>query len=317
MTVQPTTRTIFDASAYLDEELAIQDLMACDGISEDKVLERYDADQIGYHLSEMREGDYYDEFEQLAGFLEGWSDADRGANPNHGNRLVSRGTVWRWDGPSSGLAVHDRLANALDTSSIRLGLDNPLADCEIGRIADENGRLLVTGHHHDGMASIEIRQLTSEGERILAGLGEGGLITGAGVSAMGRTYRSGQEQGLLCDMWDDEAICARPRYFEREFGSVAVEFEVGRTRISARELSEGHPARERGLRLEAVVEVSGPHAGAGRFCRDILEAERWCEDHAEWVASRHSGDEYLPEAGLEAPVGVPDGPSSHEDLAER
>lgn len=39
-------------------------------------------------------------------------------------------------------------------------------DCEIQKVWDENGTLYLAGAHHDGRVSVEMRQLTDEGERL-------------------------------------------------------------------------------------------------------------------------------------------------------
>ena len=41
-----------------------------------------------------------------------------------------------------------------------------LSDCEIQKVWDENGTLYLAGAHHDGRVSVEMRQLTDEGERL-------------------------------------------------------------------------------------------------------------------------------------------------------
>lgn len=57
-------------------------------------------------------------------------------------------------------------AAATDCSPSRFGQGNVFADCEIQKVWDENGTLYLAGAHHDGRVSIEMRQLTDEGERL-------------------------------------------------------------------------------------------------------------------------------------------------------
>ena len=52
---------------------------------------------------------------------------------------------------------------ALHPVSVR---GNVFADCEIQKVWDENGTLYLAGAHHDGRVSVEMRQLTDEGERL-------------------------------------------------------------------------------------------------------------------------------------------------------
>ena len=103
---------------------------------------------------------------------------------------------------------------------------NVFADCEIDKVWDTDGRLFVSGYHHDGRVEVELRQLTDEGERLYAEHAdyEGDIFfPEEGVSAMGSTYRDGDESRFIHDLWDSPEMCVTPRYMELCFGAAAQE----------------------------------------------------------------------------------------------
>lgn len=139
-------RIVFDEDSYYGdegEEMAINDLMERDGLTEDDLREDFTDDEIFNHQMEMKDFDYEEEMRALAAFFNG-EKSDM----------------------SAGIAVYKDFDAATDCSPSRFGQGNVFADCEIQKVWDENGTLYLAGAHHDGRVSVEMRQLTDEGERL-------------------------------------------------------------------------------------------------------------------------------------------------------
>lgn len=170
MEPKPKERIVFDEDPYYGdegEEMAINDLMERDGLTEDEVREDFSDDEIFNHQMEMKDFDYEEEMRALAAFFNGEkSDMSDFVNPYGGNHILVSGSVGRWNGTSTGIAVYKDFDAATDCSPSRFGQGNVFADCEIQKVWDENGTLYLAGAHHDGRVSVEMRQLTDEGERL-------------------------------------------------------------------------------------------------------------------------------------------------------
>lgn len=230
----PKERIIFDEDPYYGsdgEELAIEDLMERDDLTEAEVREQYTDHDIFEHAMEMRDFDYEEEITALTAFFDGrTSDMSSFENPLGGNHLLVRGSVGRWDGTRSGMTVYDSFEDAIDTSPSRFGGDNVFADCEIQKVWDENGSLFVHGAHHDGSVTVEVRQLTDAGESVYGELSEGEsifdpitLANPYGEAAF-PTFQSGDEGKLFDFMWGNAAYSAAPRFMEQSFGCPAEEW---------------------------------------------------------------------------------------------
>ena len=226
-------RIIYDEGNYLGakgDEMAVNDLMERDGLTEKEVREGYTDSQIFEHALDMREFDYAFEMDDLAKFFAGEKgEAFSFENPDGGNRILARGTIGRWDGTSSGIAVYKDFQSATDCSASRYGLGNVFADCEIDKVWDVNGHLFVSGHHHDGHVEVELRQLTGAGERLYDENTDWGdlYFPEEGTDAMGSTYRDGDESRFVHDLWDNPEMCAAPRYMERCFNAVSPSYDFG------------------------------------------------------------------------------------------
>lgn len=170
MEPKPKERIVFDEDLYYGdegEEMAINDLMERDGLTEGEVREDFTDDEIFNHQMEMKDFDYEEEMRALAAFFNGEkSDMSDFVNPYGGNHILVSGSVGRWNGTSTGIAVYKDFDAATDCSPSRFGQGNVFADCEIQKVWDENGTLYLAGAHHDGRVSVEMRQLTDEGERL-------------------------------------------------------------------------------------------------------------------------------------------------------
>lgn len=170
MEPKPKERIVFDEDLYYGdegEEMAIDDLMERDGLTEGEVREDFTDDEIFNHQMEMKDFDYEEEMRALAAFFNGEkSDMSDFVNPYGGNHILVSGSVGRWNGTSTGIAVYKDFDAATDCSPSRFGQGNVFADCEIQKVWDENGTLYLAGAHHDGRVSVEMRQLTDEGERL-------------------------------------------------------------------------------------------------------------------------------------------------------
>ena len=284
-------RLIFDGDAYYGDEgteVAVEDLMSRDDMTEDEVRESYSDDQIFEHAMDMMRDDWDLELDRLKGFF----DKDSPNNPNAGNHILIRGSAQRWDRTSSGIDVCERIEDVLDFSPARFGRDNVFADCEIDRIWDENGHLFLSGAHHDGRVTVEVRQVSEEAERLVFNKldYEGDIIDINPVEAMGRRYRDGDERELYYDLWENADLCPLPRYEETLFGGPALEYE--HESHDTKTTIRAYPATQRwtgtpepykkGYRFMILGEADGDYLGdlegePHKFCKSLEEAQECCE----------------------------------------
>lgn len=203
MEPKPKERIVFDEDLYYGdegEEMAINDLMERDGLTEDEVREDFTDDEIFNHQMEMKDFDYEEEMRALAAFFNGEkSDMSDFVNPYGGNHILVSGSVGRWNGTSTGIAVYKDFDAATDCSPSRFGQGNVFADCEIQKVWDENGTLYLAGAHHDGRVSVEMRQLTDEGERLWGQLDYEDYLPLEGLTAMGKHYELGDDLAKVND----------------------------------------------------------------------------------------------------------------------
>lgn len=222
-------RIVFDEDSYYGdegEEMAINDLMERGGLTEDEVREDFTDDEIFNHQMEMKAFDYEEEMRALAAFFNGEkSDMSDFVNPYGGNHILVSGSVGRWNGTSTGIAVYKDFDAATDCSPSRFGQGNVFADCEIQKVWDENGTLYLAGAHHDGRVSVEMRQLTDEGERLWGQLDYEDYLPLEGLTAMGKHYELGDENQFIHDLYNSPELCAAPRYMEQSFGCPSEEYE--------------------------------------------------------------------------------------------
>jgi hypothetical protein len=85
MEPKPKERIVFDEDLYYGdegEEMAINDLMERDGLTEGEVREDFTVDEIFNHQMEMKDFDYEEEMRALAAFFNGEkSDMSDFVNP--------------------------------------------------------------------------------------------------------------------------------------------------------------------------------------------------------------------------------------------
>ena len=143
MEPKPKERIVFDEDLYYGDEgekMAIDDLMERDGLTEGEVREDFTDYEIFNHQMEMKDFDYEEEMRALAAFFNGEkSDMSDFVNPYGGNHILVSGSVGRWNGTSTGIAVYKDFDAATDCSPSRFGQGNVFADCEIQKVWDENG----------------------------------------------------------------------------------------------------------------------------------------------------------------------------------
>lgn len=128
MEPKPKERIVFDEDLYYGdegEEMAINDLMERDGLTEGEVREDFTDDEIFNHQMEMKDFDYEEEMRALAAFFNGEkSDMSDFVNPYGGNHILVSGSVGRWNGTSTGIAVYKDFDAATDCSPSRFGQGN-------------------------------------------------------------------------------------------------------------------------------------------------------------------------------------------------
>lgn len=156
MEPKPKERIVFDEDLYYGdegEEMAINDLMERDGLTEDEVREDFTDDEIFNHQMEMKDFDYEEEMRALAAFF------------------------------------------------------------------------YLAGAHHDERVSVEMRQLTDEGESLWGQLDYEDYLPLEGLTAMGKHYELGDENRFVHDLYNSPELCAAPRYAEQSFGCPSEEYE--------------------------------------------------------------------------------------------
>ena len=213
MEPKPKERIVFDEDSYYGDEgaeWAVNDLMERKGLTED----------------EVRDFDYEEEMRALTAFFDGKkSDMSDFINPYGGNHIFVAGSVEHWDDTIPVITVYKDFDAATDCSPSRFGRGNVFADCEIQKVWDENGTLYLAGAHHDGCVSVEMRQLTDEGERLWGQLDYEDYLPLEGLTAMGKHYELGDEKQFIHDLYNSPELCAAPRYMEQSFGCPSEEYE--------------------------------------------------------------------------------------------
>ena len=295
-------RVIYDEDWYYGaqaDEMAVNDLMERDGLTEEEVREEYTDSQIFEHVLDMREFDYGFEMDDLARFFAGEKgEGFSFENPDGGNRILARGSVGRWDGTTSGIAVYKDFKSATDCSASRFGLGNVFADCEIDKVWDVNGHLFVSGHHHDGRVEVELKQLTGAGERLYEENTDWGdlYFPEEGVRAMGSTYRDGDEGRFVADLFENPEMCAAPRFMERCFGTDALAYAHEDLGLAARPLAKDAPERHCGYSYAVQMAANDIPVGSEYLVKDLAEAKAYCEN----FAKRYWGDAAAPTLAAES-----------------
>lgn len=242
---EPTITQVFGALA--SDAMVVRDYGMdefvdefCDGMKPSAAIRAYNSCKETYDW--MRDGLYLsngdiaslseviseneEEMRALATFFNGKkSDMSDFVNPYGGNHILVSGSVGRWNGTSTGIAVYKDFDAATDCSPSRFGQGNVFADCEIQKVWDENGTLYLAGAHHDGRVSVEMRQLTDEGERLWGQLDYEDYLPLEGLTAMGKHYELGDENRFVHDLYNSPELCAAPRYVEQSFGCPSEEYE--------------------------------------------------------------------------------------------
>lgn len=66
--------------------------------------------------------------------------------------------------------------------------------------------------------TVEVRQLTDDGEVLLGELVDGTYLPEEGLSLAGKVYREGEENAFIHALFENPASCQTPRYMEQAFG---------------------------------------------------------------------------------------------------
>lgn len=209
MSDKQNTVIIFDEDFYYGEQgekLARENLL-------DQGIEDVTKSQIFDEAMELKSLDFEDAISELKVWF------DKGIkNPNAGNHILVAGSASRWNGTSSGIMIYSDFSEAIDTSPSRFRNKSIFADCEFSKIWEEDGRLYLSGYHHDGGVTVEMRQLSNEGEKLLNKTldyeGEADLYD-LKINVMGKTYVEGDENKLVHDIWNDPDLCPKADYAKK------------------------------------------------------------------------------------------------------
>lgn len=143
MEPKPKERIVFDEDLYYGdegEEMAINDLMERDGLTEDEVREDFTDDEIFNHQMEMKDFDYEEEMRALAAFFNGEkSDKSDFVNP-YGGSLP--GDEKGEDGYSLSGEAKDATASRNGLSRNQMGIEEKAAECKEAATVLANGNAL-------------------------------------------------------------------------------------------------------------------------------------------------------------------------------
>lgn len=293
MELKAKERIVFDENPYYGgegEEMAVEDLMSRDGLTEDAVRESYTDSEIFNHAMEMKNFDYDEEMGQLKDFFDGTHSYNKEHNPNWGNHILVRGSTQTYfGGVRTGISPYKDFDAATDCSPSRFGSSNIFADCEIQKVWDENGTLHLSGAHHDGGVSVEMRQLTDEGEKLYSEWlldGEELYLPEDGFSAMGKSYRDGDENQFVLDLWESPEMCAAPRYAEKAFGCPTEEYEmqVSGTRTDSFAVSKNEEGGYDVIHSSYGMPIDGYRADS------LADARGFCERHVNYLSEQPEED---------------------------
>lgn len=172
--------TIFESDVFTDADEARKEFY-------DELEERFEkpldsiSDQEIYDFLIWREQEEWDnETSSLCSYMP--SDM----------QLISRGSIGRWDGTSHGFELSNGFDDLLHSDIFK--------DCERYHIRDAEGKLFVTGYHHDGQVNIEVKCISKKGEALLEDW-----------------YLSDQDYNLN-KIWDDPELSYEPKYAENVLG---------------------------------------------------------------------------------------------------
>ena len=283
--------------------MAINDLMERDGLTEGEVREDFTDDEIFNHQMEMKDFDYEEEMRALAAFFNGEkSDMSDFVNPYGGNHILVSGSVGRWNGTSTGIAVYKDFDAATDCSPSRFGQGQ-----RFRRLRDSEGlgrkrHALLAGAHHDGRVSVEMRQLTDEGERLWGQLDYEDYLPLEGLTAMGKHYELGDENRFVHDLYNSPELCATPvtwsspsdallRNTKKEEGTLPHDFTTGKWRVHLI-----YPGERYGLDGCLTYELnaySGAPAAAHRASYPLVEFYDTSQDTARFPGGQFVSRYYM------------------------
>ena len=221
-TMTPKKRIVFDEDPYYcseGDEIAVDDLMIIDYLTEAEVRESYTDSEIFEHQMAMRDCDYEEEIYALTTYLDGVASTMSDVVSVHGgNPLIVSGSIGRWDGSRSGFSVFKNFDDMME------GPNSLFKDCEIQKVWDENGSLFIHGAHHDGSVTVEVRQLSDAGWEAYSTIDEAYSFETGPFTALGRSYDGSDASVIeaLRDLWN---ATEPPRYMERAFGCPAEEWK--------------------------------------------------------------------------------------------
>lgn len=313
MEPKPKERIVFDEDPYYGgegDEMAVEDLMSRDGLTEEEVRESYTDDEIFYHAMDLKNLDYEEEMGQLKDFFDGANVSDKEHNPNWGNHiLVAGSTQTYFGGVRTGISPYKDFTAATDCSPNRYGLSNIFADCEIRKVWDENGTLHLSGSHHDGGVTVEMRQLTDEGEKLYSEwLDDDELyLPEDGFTVMGKTYRDGDESRFVHDLFENPEMCAAPRYLEQAFGCPALVYEFS---LDGGRVDSLSATRNADGTFDVLRYSDGLAVGGGYHAESLSDAKAYCERFAKYQT------ECVDESGVSLSGESRDMISSRDGLAE-
>ena len=232
---------IFDECAYYGaagEELAVTELSERDETSAEEVRQTYSKREIFEEAIRMCDFDLEEELDALEKFFSGDRSLRFGFNnPYGGNMLLVRGSAQTYFGTRRGLTAYPDFRSAVDTSPSHFDLGNIFSDCELDKIWQEDGSLFVTGCHHDGRVTVEVRQLTDAGQALVdsllideTGFGHGSCkslyLPEEEVEAFGGRFSEGQEDEFMRALWEAPGMCPPACYLEKCYGFNGNDTEV-------------------------------------------------------------------------------------------
>lgn len=174
--------TIFDSDNYVDSDQARIDYKDVLEYNYRVPVTDLPDEEIYNYLNHVQEIDWDESTSDLCSYM-----------PND-SLIISRGSIGRWDGTRYGFELSNGFDDLLHSDIWK--------DCGTYRIWDDDGKLYMTGHHHDGSVDIEIKALSEAGEQMIEDW-----------------YYEDQDYDLN-KIWDDSSLSHEPRYAENILGVV-------------------------------------------------------------------------------------------------
>ena len=113
-----------------------------------------------------------------------------------------------------------------------------MADCEIDMIWESDGSLFVSGFHHDGRTTIEVRQLSDAGQAALEAVEDAWIGEPFTVGSVEYDGSTDSVNRAIADIWDNGDMAPKLNYLEHAYGTGLGKVSLDDVEAGARAASE-------------------------------------------------------------------------------